>query len=175
MLDYPKPELAKKLFDEYRQMMYRIAFDILHNKSDAEDIVHEAFLWIINNFEKVSQLPCNKRGCYFANIVEHKALNLIYKRRRHTKCDIDDHLEIQSDISVDMAFSERETIEAVKQAIRALSEKDRLLLRLYLFDEKSYKEIAEIAGISEGNARTAVCRAKKRLAKLLRERGIVYE
>lgn len=175
MSEYPKPELVKELFDEYKQMMYRMAFDILHNKSDAEDIVHEAFLWIINNYEKISQLPCNKRGCYFANIVEHKALNLIYKRRKHSECDIDDNLEIQSNISVDKDFSERETIEAVKQAIRTMSEKDRLLLRLYLFDEKSYKEIAELAGISEGNARTAVFRAKKRLAKLLKERGIDYE
>ena len=69
-------KLISKLFAEYRQMMFKIAMGILHNKSDAEDVVQEAFLWIINNLDKILQIPCCKRGSYFASIIEHRAIDL---------------------------------------------------------------------------------------------------
>lgn len=167
--------LINGLFAKYRQMMFKIAMGILHNKSDAEDIVQEAFLWIINNLDKISQIPCNRRGRYFANITEHISLNFINRRRAHPTDDIDEFKDLSSDISVEKAVVERITIERIKQIIREMSEKDKLMLRLYFFDKRSYKEIADISGISEGNARICVHRARKRLAKLLKEKGIDYE
>lgn len=167
--------LINGLFAKYRQMMFKIAMGILHNKSDAEDVVQEAFLWTINNLDKISQIPCNRWACYFANIIEHRSLNLINRRRAHPTDDIDEFKDLTSDISVEKAVVERITVERIKQIIRSMSEKDKLMLRLYLFDKRSYKEIADIAGISEGNARICVHRARKRLAKLLKEKGIDYE
>lgn len=168
-------KLISELFSQYKQMMYKIALGILHNRSDAEDVIQSSFLWIINNLDKISQIPCNKRACYFANITEHLSLNLINKQRAHPTDSIDEHEEIRSDISVEKMSVGRITIEEIKQIIRTMSESDRLILRLYLFEGRSYKEISEIAGISEGNARICVYRARKRLVKLMREQGIDYE
>lgn len=168
-------ELIKQLFSTYRENMYKIAFGILHNKSDAEDVVQNAFLWVINNLDRISQIPCNKRACYFANIIEHLSLNLINKRRTHPMDDIDEHADIRSDISVEKSAVEKITIDEIKRIIRTMSVTDRLFLRLYLFEGRSYKEISDIVGISEGNARICVYRARKRLAALLKERGIDYE
>ena len=167
--------LICELFSKYRQMMFKIAFGIFNNKSDAEDIVQDSFLWIIDNFDKISQIPCNKRACYFANITEHLSLNAINKQRTHPTDDIDEHADISSDIFVEKKAVDKITIDEVKQIIRTLSEIDRLMLRLYLFEGRNYKEISRIAGISEGNARICVYRARKRLAKLLKEQGIDYE
>lgn len=175
MSERPDVKLLQELFETHRQMMYNIALNILHNAHDAEDAVQNAFLWIINNFEKISPIPCNERAFYFANIIEHISINILNKRKRHPLEDIDMHEEINSNVSVEKTSFERITIEEIKQVIRAMSATDRLILRLYLFEEKSYKEIAEIAGISEVNARVSVHRARKRLAKLLKERGIDYE
>lgn len=56
-------KLLTGLFAEYRQMMFKIAMGILHNKSDSEDVVQEAFLWVINNLDKISQiLRGSRRG-----------------------------------------------------------------------------------------------------------------
>lgn len=171
----PNAELLKELFETHRQTMYKIALSILHNSHDAEDAVQNAFLWIINDLEKISPIPCNERVFYFANIIEHVSINILNKKKRHQLEDIDMHQEINSGISVEKTSLEMITIEEIKQVIRTMSVTDRLILRLYLFEEKSYKEIAEIAGISEGNARVSVHRARKRLVKLLKERGIDYE
>jgi len=163
--------LICELFAKHRQIMFKIAFGILHNKSDAEDIVQESFLWIINNLDKISQIPCNKRACYFASITEHLSLNAINKQRTHPTDDIDEHADISSDISVEKNAVDKITIDEVKRIIRTMSETDRLMLRLYLFEGRSYKEISRIAGISEGNARVCVYRARNRLAKPPKDRG----
>lgn len=45
--------LLSERFTEYKQMMFKIAFGILNIKPDAEDAVQDAFLWFINDLEKV--------------------------------------------------------------------------------------------------------------------------
>lgn len=175
MTECPNSDFFKELFETYRLTMYKIAFNILHNSHDSEDAVQSAFLWIINNSEKILQIPCNERVFYFANIIEHVAINMLNKKKRHTPEDIDLHEEINSEISTEKISLEKIAIKEIKEVIRSMSEADRLILRLYLFEERSHKEIAEIAGISETNARVSVHRARKRLVKLLKERGIDYE
>lgn len=175
MSERPDTKFLQELFEAYRQTMYKTAFNILHNEHDAEDAVQNAFFRIINNLEKISQIPSNERIFYFANITEHISINILNKQKRHPLEDIDLHEDIDPDISVEKISFERITVEEIKQVIRTMSAADRLILRLYLFEERSHKEIAEIAGISEVNARVSVHRARKRLAKLLKERGIDYE
>lgn len=45
-------QLIEELYNNNKQVMYNIAFKNLHNSSDAEDAVHEAFLRAIKNIEK---------------------------------------------------------------------------------------------------------------------------
>lgn len=52
------------------------------------------------------------------------------------------------------------TTSEIKRAVDEMPAKDRLFLQLYFFEEKSYKEISEIAGISERNVRVCVHRAR---------------
>lgn len=175
MSERPNAELLQELFETHKQMMYSIALNILRNTHDAEDAVQNAFLWIIGNLEKISPIPRNERGFYFANIIEHISINILNKRKKYPIEDIDIHQEINAGISVEKVAFERITIEEIKQIVRTMSETDRLLLRLCLFEGKSCKEIAEISGITESNARVSIHRARKRLSKLLKERGIYYE
>lgn len=53
-------KLITELFTQYRQMLFRIALGILHNSSDADDVVQNTFLWIINNLEKFHKYPVTK-------------------------------------------------------------------------------------------------------------------
>ena len=63
---------------------------------------------------------------------------------------------------------QRERIERLYTAIRRLPKADAALVLLYL-DDLSYREIAEILGISEVNVGVKLNRAKKALAELMKE------
>lgn len=165
-------ELVNELFAKYRQMMFRIAFGILHNKSDAEDAVQNTFLWIINNLEKISQIPCYERGFYFATIIEHISINLINKQKRHPSEDLEAHADLVSDQSVEEQADENITIQEIEQALKELSDRDYSLMYLSLFKQMKHKEIAEALDIPEKNINVYLARARKRLIKILKKRGI---
>lgn len=169
-------EAVKELLSAYRQMMYKIAYGILHKKADAEDAVQDASLWIINNFNKVYDIPCNERGFYIASIIRNTSINLLNKQKRHIEYDIDEYQEnIASDLSVEEAVVSKCTVEEIKEALKELSDSDYTLMYLYAFKEMKPKEIAEIMGISEKNIRVYILRARKRLIRVLKKRGVDYE
>lgn len=61
---------------------------------------------------------------------------------------------------------EIEKIQTMYNAIYQLNDIEKALIMLFL-EDKSYKEIAEIMGISEGNARIKMMRTKDKLKKLI--------
>jgi RNA polymerase sigma-70 factor (ECF subfamily) len=63
---------------------------------------------------------------------------------------------------------QRETVEQLYQAIHQLPKTDAALVLLYL-DELSYREMAEVLGISESNVGVKLNRAKKALSELMKE------
>lgn len=168
-------DLIEDLFKKYEQMMCDVALGILHNRTDAEDAVQDAFLWIINNPSKIIEIPCNKRASYIATIIEHISLNLINKQRRHPTDDIDEHAELKLDYSLEETVSEKITVEEMKQAIRRMSQKDQYILQLFYFEGKSYSEISEIMRLPKNNVGTYLHRALEHLKKILEEEGFSYD
>ena len=67
--------LIEFIYNEYRQLMYKTAFSILHNKFDAEDAVHEAFLRVIKNILKFRSYKCNENVSYLVIIVGDNGWN----------------------------------------------------------------------------------------------------
>jgi len=74
------------------------------------------------------------------------------------------HLEIEDDPADDAVYKER--LAWLQSCIRELKEFDRALILLY-FEEKSYREIAEVLGLSETNVATKISRIKERLRQCI--------
>lgn len=164
-----------RLFDLHKQMIYKIAFNILHNRYDAEDAVQTVFLSIINNFEKISELPRNEIIYYFVAVTKHVSLNIIKKQKKHLFEDIDEHFDICSSDIVDEQALNNVMIEEIEKALMELSDFDYSLLYMYLFMQMKPKEIAEKLDISPKTIRIYIKRARERLIIKLEERGITED
>lgn len=79
--------------------------------------------------------------------------------------------EIKSIPEEDISPFNNDSLKLLYKAIKKLSDLDRAIILLYL-EEKSYKEIAEIMGISANNIGVKITRIKKKLKKLLN--GKIY-
>ncbi len=168
-------DFIRKLFSDYRQMMYKVAYDILHNSSDSEDAVQDAFLWIINNIEKISEIPCNARAHYFASIIEHRSIDICRKRKARSTENIEEQHDLNSNEDLEKTVMSEMTVDEIKSAMNELSNIDYEMLYLYLFQKMRPKEISKATGISELNIRVYIYRAKQRLIKILKKRGITYD
>ena len=70
------------IYREYRQLMYYVADRILGDTKDSEDVVHDAFLKIIEHIEKISDPKCPQTRYFVVTIVERKAIDLYRQRQR---------------------------------------------------------------------------------------------
>lgn len=95
---------------------------------------------------------------------------MIRKEKQRNECNIDD-FEIFSgsfDDEVLLAL----TVEEIRTLLNELPEREQEILYLYLFNDYAPKDIARILHIPKRQISTYLERARKRLIKLLAERGV---
>ena len=168
-------EYVIKLLQAFKPRMFKIAFGFLKSNSDAEDAVQEAFVNIIKSIDRVVLVPPDEMGFYFIAVIKNVCKNKLKAKKRYEAEDIDKFQEIASDYSVERTVERSFLLDEVKSAINRLSDRDRGLLTLYFFDELSPKETAARMNIPEKNIYKCIERARKRLIKILDERGIHYD
>ncbi len=164
-MDDPQDKAKLEQFYQlYRGYMLQIANSILHNKQDAEDAVHEAFLSIAKNIKKFSDPSCPKTRSCIVIIVERKALDIYRKRKKYAE-------EAWTEATVFNRSESREDI--LTDCINRLPDRDREAILLRYSHGYRINEIAKILGISYAAAAKLVERAKEKLDQLCREEGLL--
>lgn len=154
----------EEIYKKYKQELYDLAFRILHNHQDAEDAVQETFIKIADTFTKVLQIPCNELTSYIVIICRNISINKYNKNKRATEHNI----RLNENITASEVFSESESKEALMNALSQLPQDHKDVIFLFDLQGLSAKEAAALLGISEGNLRIKVFRARKMLKKLLK-------
>ncbi|WAC09905.1 RNA polymerase sigma factor [Dyadobacter pollutisoli] len=156
------------LVDKYKNMAYTIAFKILGNAEDAEDVAQESFVKAflqINAFQGKS-----KFSTWLYTIVYRTSVSKL-QQDKFQFLSIDE--EISENYNDDHSTPQIEQLQAterdkfVKDAIQKLPKIESLLITLYYMNENSVEEIGEITGLSAANIKVKLFRARKVLGKEL--------
>ncbi len=80
--DDPASERQKfrEIYENYRRLMYQVAYEILKNHEDAEEALQEAFFRISKNISKISDTFCPQTKNYVVIICKKVALSMLKKR-----------------------------------------------------------------------------------------------
>jgi len=154
--------------DKYKGMAFSIAFRIVDNREDAEEIVQDAFLKAFRSLEKFRK--DSKFSTWFYRIVVNSSLS----RARSKKPELSsiDEGDI-ADVFVESVESAYRSLELSDQkkfvhlALEELSIEDRLLLTLHYLNENSIDEITEITGIIQENVKMKLYRARNKMYRIL--------
>lgn len=166
MIDDPARKADfEQVYHRYRQAMYRRAYRILGNEQDAEDAVHEAFIAIAKNFEKISSPKCHKTRSFVVTIVENKAIDIYRKKQRQA------HIGLTE--AKDVVHEDVHTDNALANCLLRLPENYRTVLLLKYEYGLSTREIARTLNISQANVSKRIERAKAALAVLCEEEGLL--
>jgi len=152
------------VYNLYCDAMYTIAFRIVQNSFEAEDIIQEAFLKAFDELHKLNEVKAF--GSWLKKIVVTKAINQLKKGNKiqFTKLErIEDKLE-QAEEPIDLTDAK---VQEIFSQIKTLKPNYCLLLTLHFVEGFDYDEIVEITGISYSNCRTTISRAKESLRKKL--------
>jgi RNA polymerase sigma-70 factor (ECF subfamily) len=156
----------RKLYDSAVPVLVRVALRITNSREAAEDLCQESFFRL---YEKNMVFPNSEEAKYWLiRVVKNAALNYAKRKERERKAyqkafrEDDRREETGEGLLV-----RKETTEEIKEALDKLPENLRMVLVFKEYAEMNYKEIGRVLGISEGNVKVRVFRARERLAALL--------
>jgi RNA polymerase sigma factor (sigma-70 family) len=159
-----------ELYKLYSKAMLNTAFRIVDNLDEAQDVLQEAFL---DAFARISDFRQETTfGLWLKQIVVHRAINLLRKRKMDLVSIDEEQIEI-ADEDYDDGEETLYKAEQIKAAIKLLPEGYRVVLSLYLLEGYDHEEIGEIMNINQNTSRTQFLRAKRKLIEILKQRGII--
>lgn len=162
------------LVDQYATTLYRVAFSVLRNASDAEDAVQEAFLRVLRHRDTLDEVRDHR--VWLIRIVWNIVLDR--KRRAKTRPETDDISELArvlpaTGLSADERAAAVQHHAQILKLVELLPTKEREVLVLSAFEELNSVEIAEVLGITESSVRSRLFRARNLMAEMLqRPRGV---
>jgi RNA polymerase sigma-70 factor (ECF subfamily) len=156
------------LVDQYAAALYRVAFSVLRNPSDAEDAVQEAFLRVLRHRETLGEVRDHR--VWLIRIVWNIVLDR--KRRAKTRPETDDVSELArvlpaTGLSAEERAAAAQHHASVLACVEQLPAKEREVLQLSVFEELTSVEISSVLGITESSVRSRLFRARNLMAEVL--------
>ncbi len=178
------------MYERYRQTAMRTAWLLCHNPADSEDIVQETF---VQCYFHIQELKDESRfRPWMLKCLVRTGWKLMKKQKKEMP-EEQMELHLERERYLESTFSGKTSGEPLEEAIarefsgeltkavRRLSEKHRLVIVLYYYDELSVHEIAKITGCLEGTVKSRLHFARRQLKKMLSDAGeeetgrIIYE
>jgi len=156
---------------EYSPVLYRVAYSVLRNTVDAEDVVQETFLRVLRHRQKLGGIQDMR--VWLVRIAWNHALDR--KRRQRTMSPQEEAAELASTVAsveprADAVLIAAQGHARILQAIDRLPRKEREVLLLSAMEELEIVEIAAVLGTTESSVRSRLFRARQRLRERLQIR-----
>ena len=155
--------LYNHLVEKHKDYAYTIAFNILNNEEDAEEVTHDSFVKAYQNLKKFN------REAKFSTWLYRIVFNTAISRKRKVKMKKQDIYDTDLNLS-ESPKSELEIEDQkrfINKAMSAMSAADSTVLTLFYLKEFSLEEIAEITEDKLSTVKVRLHRARKRLAEEL--------
>ncbi len=147
-----------RIFNLFKNDIYRLAFSYTKNYLDSDDIVQSVFIKLYKNFDKFEDDTSIKKWLTRVTINECKTLFLsAWKRKMFPITDKEENvvMDQQKDSSL---------IDALFQ----LPKKYRIVLFLFYYEDYKIKEISEILNVKEATIKTRLTRGRSLLKNMLK-------
>jgi RNA polymerase sigma-70 factor (ECF subfamily) len=157
------------LVERYTDRIWRYTSRLTGNHREAEDITQETFLKAFVNIAGFN--PKLKFSSWLYRIAHNESVNFIKKHYRHRKVAFDETVLYTSSGEKTMfdKLIVQDDIRLARHALAHLASRDRAILELAFFEDKSYLEIADILKIAVNSVGPSIHRAKGKMKKICEE------
>jgi len=168
---FKHPYLFEILVERYEEAFIRKAKSVVRNDEVAQDIVQDTFVKIYLYGKKFRPVEGARFSSWAYKVLMNVCFNWYKKIKREKQffdaLDEDMEAVLPHDDRIEKAQKlDRDYLESL---FGRLPETFARILRLYVIEEKDYKEIATVEGVSEGAIKTRMHRARNELRKISKE------
>ena len=158
-------EAMRALYDSMAGYAMSTALRYLPEQEEAKDILQDSFLKVFSHFDQFQYQGEGSLKAWVLKIVSNEAISHLNKQARIIYTDtIADQADEEEEVDVNPVPS-----KVLNRMIGSLPPGYRMVFNLFVFEEKSHKEIGHLLGIKENSSASQFLRAKRMLAKLINE------
>ena len=161
----------KQRFLPLHPKLYRMAYALLGNKEEAEDILQEVYCKLWNHRHELDKIA--NAEAFAVTIVKHLCTDFLrssYVQHSIEQESLEQVKTADNATAAEQVEEARDAIRYVQQLITLLPAKQQQVLRLHSIEGCSMKEVSQLTGLSDGNIRTLLSRARKFLREHFKER-----
>ena len=157
------PERFTQDYLPLKDDLYKVAFYILESGVDAEDAVQDLYLKLWDAGDALDTIRAPKAYCISL------LRNICIDRLRRYKPEREEKIPQQAadDSLQDERMSERQKIDAAIKQMSSLSDSERIVLKLKVFDDLNYEEIQKRTGLSQLSMRVHLSNARRKIRKAI--------
>ncbi len=163
----------KRIFEMYQPQLMGTCLRYTKDKERAKDILQDAFIKIFANIAKFEDTGSFEG--WMRRVVVNTAIDHLRKKKNDhvflgedssPEDHRDEQLDEEANVKEEEAFKQAKAKEIV-EALQELSPAYRTVFNLYVVENYSHKEIAEMLDINIGTSKSNLAKAKKNLRNLL--------
>jgi RNA polymerase sigma-70 factor (ECF subfamily) len=149
------------LVSKYMKRVVSIAWGIVRNAHDAEDLAQDAF---VKAYQSIDRFKSGEPfGPWIYRIVTNLSLDVLKHRKRFRHEELKESEPAARRDRADLQAMAGELAERIDRAIESLPEMQRVVARLYLVEQFEHPQIAKMMKLSEGTVRSHLSLARKKL------------
>jgi len=153
------------LVSQYLRRVVSIAWGIVRNAHDAEDLAQEAF---VKAYQNIGRFRTSEPfGPWIYRIVTNLALDVMKHRTKFRHEEIGHEQPAARRDDTELPAMSSEIGRRIDEAIESLPDMQRVVARLHLVEQFEHQEIAAMTGLSDGTVRSHLSLARKKLKEKL--------
>lgn len=165
----------EELHNRYAPVLMGLSLRYCGNRSDAEDVLHDAFIKILSGINSFDERPNSSFEGWLKRITVNTALNFIRsKTKTNLVVSVNPMVEdLQEEQTADDSFlkmGEFLTKDIILQMICELPDGYRTVFNMYVFEEFSHKEIASELKCTENTSKSQLFKARSILRRKILEK-----
>jgi RNA polymerase sigma-70 factor (ECF subfamily) len=149
---------------ESSRLAFRVAFSVLRQQQDAEDVAQEAFLKAHRTFRQLRERSAFR--AWLVRMTWRLALDRQRANRRRTKWELQ-HAQNSTTLTATDSVISNERCAQLWQAIDALPEKLRMAVVLANIEGHDLREVAALLDVAEGTIKSRLFQARQKLRESL--------
>lgn len=142
--------------------LYRYAYRFLEDPEQSQDAVQDVFIKLWNQRERMAEIE--NLEAFAVRITRNHCLDVI-KSRRTVSMDVNDYFKdrISDESDPEKELYKSDSMVRLRKIVEDLTEPHRSVIRMRDMEGYSNEEIGEVLGLSEGNVRVVLSRARKKV------------
>jgi len=162
-------EEFKRIYYPFHPKLYRVAFALLNNPDDSEDVLQDTYFKLWSKRDELKNILQPEAFCI--KLVKNLCFDFLKAPRNRLDNEPVEFLNISTETTPANDLESKEKIQQIEALIEQLPEKQRIVIQMRGCGDCSLEEIETATGESAANVRVLLSRARKTLSNMLKNKN----